>query len=73
MRANAVRSPSSIPRGVMGPPKGRRGARATRLPAGARIEYKFVTLRADGRVEWEPGPNRVVETPPTGRAVVTQR
>lgn len=46
-------------------------AGATRLPAGARIEYKFVTLRADGRVEWEPGPNRVVETPPTGRAVVT--
>jgi phosphatidylserine/phosphatidylglycerophosphate/cardiolipin synthase-like enzyme len=42
-----------------------------RLPAGTRLEYKFVTLRANGTVEWEPGPNRVIAIPETGRAVVT--
>jgi phosphatidylserine/phosphatidylglycerophosphate/cardiolipin synthase-like enzyme len=43
----------------------------TRLPSGAAIEYKFVTIRANGQIEWEPGPNRSVVTPATGRAVVT--
>lgn len=40
------------------------------LPAGTRLEYKFVTLTADGGVWWEPGPNRVVSVPDRGRAVV---
>jgi phosphatidylserine/phosphatidylglycerophosphate/cardiolipin synthase-like enzyme len=43
---------------------------AARLPAGAVVEYKYVTLHGDGRVSWEPGPNRVVTVPATGRAVV---
>lgn len=41
-----------------------------KLPAGGRVEYKFVVLRSDGRVEWEPGPNRVLELPESGRSVV---
>jgi hypothetical protein len=44
---------------------------AARLPAGARVEYKFVTIRPNGEVSWEPGPNRVVAIPGSGRAVVT--
>lgn len=44
---------------------------AARLPAGVRVEYKFVTLRPNGEVTWEPGANRVIEIAPTGRAVVT--
>lgn len=41
-----------------------------KLPAGATIEFKLVTLRADGRVEWEPGPNRTLTLPSSGRAAV---
>lgn len=33
------------------------------LPAGTRIEYKLVILRADGRVDWERGDNRVAVVP----------
>ena len=33
------------------------------LPAGARIEYKLVILRADGRVDWESGGNHVAVVP----------
>lgn len=40
------------------------------LPAGTRVEYKFVTIRSDGRVEWEEGANRVLDIPASGRAVV---
>jgi len=35
------------------------------LPAGTRVEYKYVRIEADGRVTWESGGNRVV-TVPTG-------
>ena len=41
-----------------------------RLPAGADVEYKFVTIKADGSVEWEPGPNRSLRVPDSGRATV---
>jgi phosphatidylserine/phosphatidylglycerophosphate/cardiolipin synthase-like enzyme len=41
-----------------------------RLPAGEEVEYKFVTVKADGSVEWEPGPNRRLQVPESGRAVV---
>jgi phosphatidylserine/phosphatidylglycerophosphate/cardiolipin synthase-like enzyme len=41
-----------------------------KLPAGERVEYKFVVIRGDGRVEWEPGPNRVLDLPESGRSVV---
>jgi hypothetical protein len=41
------------------------------LRAGTRVEYKYVTLRANGQVEWEPGSNRVLDVPATGRAQVT--
>ncbi len=45
---------------------------AVDLPAGARIEYKYVHLSPSGKVRWEQsGPNRVLETPATGRAMVT--
>lgn len=33
------------------------------LPAGARVEYKLVIVRADGRVDWETGWNREVVVP----------
>jgi hypothetical protein len=42
-----------------------------RLVAGTRVEYKFVTVRSNGEVQWEPGPNRVLDVPATGRAQVT--
>ncbi len=41
-----------------------------RLPAGADVEYKFVTIRADGSVDWEPGANRSMHVPDSGRATV---
>ncbi len=41
-----------------------------RLPAGADVEYKFVTIKADGSVEWEEGPNRGLHVPDSGRATV---
>ncbi len=41
-----------------------------RLPAGANVEYKFVTIKADGSVEWEPGANRGMHVPDSGRATV---
>ncbi|MBI2390764.1 MAG: carbohydrate-binding protein [Deltaproteobacteria bacterium] len=40
------------------------------LPAGARVEWKLVTLRANGTVDWEPGANRALIVPASGRAVV---
>jgi len=40
------------------------------LPAGTRLEYKFVWIDGGGNVRWEPGQNRVLEVPTTGRAVV---
>jgi hypothetical protein len=43
----------------------------TRLAAGTRVEYKFVTVRGNGEVLWEPGANRVLDVPATGRAQVT--
>lgn len=42
-----------------------------RLPAGSHVEYKYVTIRGSGEVVWEPGPNRVLDVPSTGRAQVT--
>ncbi len=41
-----------------------------RLPAGADVEYKFVTVKADGSVSWEEGPNRSLHVPDSGRAMV---
>jgi hypothetical protein len=41
-----------------------------RLPAGGDVEYKFVTIKADGSIEWEPGPNRTLSVPDSGRATV---
>ncbi len=41
-----------------------------KLAAGTRLEYKFVTLTADWQVIWEPGANRVLDVPETGRGVV---
>jgi len=41
------------------------------LRAGTRVEYKYVTIRANGQVAWEPGNNRVLDVPATGRAQVT--
>jgi len=41
-----------------------------RLPAGGDVEYKFVTIKADGSVEWEEGPNRTLSVPDSGRATV---
>lgn len=41
------------------------------LPAGTRVEFKYVLLSPSGAVRWEPGPNRVLVTPATGRAFVT--
>ncbi|MFH1467160.1 MAG: phospholipase D-like domain-containing protein [Pseudomonadota bacterium] len=43
-----------------------------RLPAGADVEYKFVTIHPDGSVEWEPGANRQLHVPDSGRAVVME-
>lgn len=47
-------------------------AAATDLPAGARVEYKFVVRKANGTVVWEAGPNRGVSVPASGRAIVLQ-
>lgn len=47
-------------------------AAATQLTAGARVEYKFIVRRGDGSIAWEPGPNRVVNVPSTGRALVLE-
>jgi hypothetical protein len=33
------------------------------LPAGADVAFKLVVLHADGRVDWEPGPDRAVRLP----------
>ena len=41
-----------------------------RLPAGADVEYKFVTIKANGSIEWEPGANRDLHVPDSGRATV---
>ena len=41
-----------------------------RLPPDARIEYKFVTIRASGERVWEPGDNRVLTLAGDGRARV---
>jgi phosphatidylserine/phosphatidylglycerophosphate/cardiolipin synthase-like enzyme len=41
-----------------------------RLPAGSRVEWKLVTIRRNGSVEWEPGANRTLTIPNSGRAVV---
>ncbi len=38
-----------------------------RLPWGVRSEYKLVVRRSDGRLEWEPGDNRLL-TAPSGSA-----
>jgi len=38
-----------------------------RLPAGSRVEFKFVRVRADGSVTWEEGWNRIVEVDAEGR------
>lgn len=46
-------------------------AAPARLPAGARVEYKYVIVRANGDIEWEPGANRVLEVPQSGRGEVT--
>jgi len=40
------------------------------LPAGNGIHYKFVTIRPDGFVDWEPGPDRWLQIPENGRAAV---
>lgn len=40
------------------------------LPAGAHVEYKFVVRHADGSIAWEPGANRTVDVPSTGRSLV---
>lgn len=40
------------------------------LPAGAHVEWKLVTIEASGEVVWEPGANRVLDLPASGRAVV---
>ncbi|MBW2458755.1 MAG: hypothetical protein JRI68_29925, partial [Deltaproteobacteria bacterium] len=42
----------------------------TRLPAGTGLEYKYVTIRPDGHLDWEPGPNRWLQIPENGRAAV---
>lgn len=47
-------------------------AAPTDLTAGARVEYKFIVKKSSGAIEWEPGPNRVVTVPATGRAMVLQ-
>ncbi len=41
-----------------------------KLPSGARVEWKLVTIRRNGSVEWEPGDNRHLTVPASGRAVV---
>lgn len=42
----------------------------TRLPAGSQVEYKFVVLRASGEIAWEPGENRRLSLPASGRGTV---
>jgi hypothetical protein len=41
-----------------------------KLPAGTAIEFKFVTIRANGAIVWEPGPNRVLTIGDDGRSEV---
>ncbi len=36
------------------------------LPAGTRVEYKYVRIEPDGRVTWESGANRVATVPAGG-------
>ena len=36
------------------------------LPAGTRVEYKYVRVGSDGSVTWESGANRVVTIPASG-------
>ncbi|KAK0626084.1 glucan 1, 4-alpha-glucosidase [Immersiella caudata] len=40
------------------------------LPAGQRIEYKYVNVQADGSVRWESDPNRSFSVPETCNEVV---
>lgn len=44
----------------------------TRLAPGAKVEWKFVTIRASGAVEWEPGANRSLAIPASGRGTVIE-
>lgn len=41
-----------------------------KLPAGSHVEFKLVTLKADGSIAWEPGENRSFELDASGRSVV---
>jgi alpha-amylase len=41
-----------------------------KLPAGTAIEFKFVTIRANGAIVWEPGTNRVLTIGDDGRSEV---
>ncbi len=43
---------------------------AVRLPAGTRVEYRYVTVRADGTVAPEAGELRLLEVDPAGTDVV---
>ena len=47
------------------------------LPEGVRLDYKLAVVRADGRVTWESGDNRLVAAPsdgsPSAKAVVAFR
>lgn len=45
-------------------------AARARFAPGTRVEYKYVMLRTNGEVVWEPGPNRVLDLPTTGRNVI---
>jgi phosphatidylserine/phosphatidylglycerophosphate/cardiolipin synthase-like enzyme len=40
------------------------------VPSGTDLEYKFVQITASGEVRWEPGDNRRLSTPASGRATV---
>lgn len=42
------------------------------LSPGDRIEYKFVTIKPWGEVQWEPGDNRSLQLPASGRSVVIE-
>jgi len=37
---------------------------------GDRLEYKFVTIKPWGEVQWEPGENRTLQVPASGRSIV---
>ncbi len=47
-------------------------AASTDLPAGAHIEYKFIVRKGDGSIVWEPGGNRVIDVPASGRGLVLE-